>query len=64
MEQRERAESVRHEIGNMLTIAQANLEAMLDGVVEPTLDRLEGVRDALASASEQLKELAAVMREL
>lgn len=63
MKQRERADSIRHDIGNMLTIAQANLEGMLDGVVEPTLGRLEGIRDALASASERLKDLARLMEE-
>ncbi|HEY9085853.1 MAG TPA: hypothetical protein VIN40_07990 [Candidatus Tyrphobacter sp.] len=50
-------QGVRHEVGNMLTIAQANVEGMLDGVVEPTLERLEGIRDALQGASERLKEL-------
>ncbi len=56
-EQRRALQTVRHEVGNMLTIAQANVEGMLDGVVEPTLERLEGIRDALQSASERLKEL-------
>jgi len=52
---------LRHEIGNALSIAQANLEGMLDGIVEPSLERLEGIRDAIATASERLKELAARM---
>lgn len=58
-----RAKSLRHEIGNMLTIAQANLEGMLDGVVEPTLERLESVRDALAAASDHLKTLSSLLEE-
>jgi two-component system sensor histidine kinase BaeS len=57
------AQSLRHEIGNMVTIAQANVEGMIDGVVEPTLERLESVRDALASASRLLKELAVSQKE-
>jgi len=42
---------VRHELGNLLTIAQANVEGMLDGVVEPTPERLDNVRKALAAAA-------------
>ncbi len=56
-------QSLRHEIGNMVTIAQANVEGMIDGVVEPTLERLEAVRDALASASRLLKEFAALQED-
>jgi hypothetical protein len=56
-------ETIRHEIGNLVTIAQANVEAMIDGVVEPTAERLESVRDALQNAAERLKELAAVRKE-
>ncbi len=61
--QRSSEQSLRHEIGNMVTIAQANVEGMIDGVVEPTLERLEAVRDALASASRLLKECAALEKE-
>jgi predicted transcriptional regulator len=63
MQHRNRAKSLRHDIGNLLTIAQANLEGMLDGVVEPTLSRLEAIRDALEQASEHLKSLAALTEE-
>ena len=48
--------AVRHELSNVLTIAQANVEGMLDGVVEPTPQRLENVRSALATAAELMKE--------
>ncbi len=58
-----RIETLLHDVGNMLTIAQANVEGMLDGVVEPTLDRLEGIRNALASASERLQELAVLRKQ-
>lgn len=60
---RQRAERLRHEIDNMLTIARANLEGMLDGIVEPTADRLEGIRSALITASEHLVELAALAKD-
>jgi two-component system sensor histidine kinase BaeS len=48
---------VRHEIGNALTIIQANLEGVIDGVLEPTTDRLAGMCDALASAGAALENL-------
>ncbi len=53
-----------HELGNMLMIAQANVEAMLDGVVELEHGRLESVRDALATAAERLRALEAMRKEL
>lgn len=57
------ADRLRHEIGNLLTVAQANLEGMIDGVVEPTLDRLESIRDALAAGVEHLKELSLLLKD-
>ena len=48
---------LRHEIGNSLTIVQANLEGVIDGVLEPTTERLAGMRDALASAAAALEDL-------
>jgi len=48
---------LRHEIGNALAIVQANLEGVIDGVLEPTADRLAGMRDALASAGLALESL-------
>lgn len=47
---------VRHEIGNALAIVQANLEGVIDGVLEPTAERLSGMRAALASAGALLEE--------
>ncbi len=44
----------RHEIGNILAIAQANIEAMVDGVLEPTSQRIRNVEDALSEASKRL----------
>jgi signal transduction histidine kinase len=48
---------VRHEIGNALTIAQANIEGIVDGVLEPTPDRLEGILASFTSATRLLEDL-------
>jgi two-component system, OmpR family, sensor histidine kinase BaeS len=47
----------RHELGNALSIAQANVEAMVDGVLEPTRERLSGIRDALQHCGALLVDL-------
>lgn len=47
-------ESVRHELGNLLAVALANVEAMVDGLVAPTPERLEAVAEALRSARDML----------
>ncbi|MBV8639319.1 MAG: hypothetical protein JO322_14665 [Candidatus Eremiobacteraeota bacterium] len=49
--------NIRHEIGNALSIAQANLEAIIDGLLEPTEARLNALLAALGSASSMLDEL-------
>ncbi len=57
-EQRKSARAMlRHELGNALTIAHANVEGMLDGVVPASPQRLANVRDALTGAAELLNEL-------
>jgi two-component system sensor histidine kinase BaeS len=48
---------VRHEIGNTLSIARANLEGIADGVLAPTPDRIEGIVDSLSSAGRLLDDL-------
>jgi signal transduction histidine kinase len=58
--EKERAETLavaRHELGNALSIAQANVEAMLDGLLEATPDRLAGIRDALQSCGALVVDL-------
>ncbi|MEO6912466.1 MAG: HAMP domain-containing sensor histidine kinase [Candidatus Baltobacteraceae bacterium] len=45
-----------HEIGNALSIAQANLEGITDGVLEPTPERLEGMRNALEAVARLLDD--------
>ena len=48
---------LRHDLGNALSIAQANLEAIIDGILDPTPDRLGTIRDSLAAAGDRLKDL-------
>lgn len=58
--ERDRAQAqtlARHELGNALSIAQANVEAMLDGILETTPDRLAGIRDALQTCGSLLDDL-------
>jgi two-component system sensor histidine kinase BaeS len=40
---------LRHEIGNALSIAQANLEGIMDGVLQATPERYAGMHNALES---------------
>lgn len=47
---------LRHEIGNALSIAQANLEGIMDGVLEPTPERYLGMRNALESVRRLLDD--------
>ena len=48
---------IRHDLGNALAIAQASIEAMLDGVVPITDPRLNRVREILGDAGELLLKL-------
>ena len=41
---------MRHELGNLLAVALANVEGMIDGLVDPTPARLEALADALRRA--------------
>lgn len=45
-----------HDAGNAIAIARANVEAMLDGVIDVTPERLKNVADALREAGEKLAE--------
>ncbi|HET9392457.1 MAG TPA: hypothetical protein VFO29_02870 [Candidatus Rubrimentiphilum sp.] len=47
----------RHELGNTLSVAQANLEAMLDGVLETTPERLRSIADSLRAAGAVVLDL-------
>lgn len=58
--ERDRCEAqalARHELGNALSIAQANIEAMIDGVLEPSTERLYGIRSALQTCGALLDDL-------
>jgi signal transduction histidine kinase len=58
--ERDRCEAqalARHELGNALSIAQANVEAMIDGVLEPSTERLHGIRSALQACGALLDDL-------
>jgi len=46
----------RHELGNLLSIALANVEGMIDGLVEPAAPRLEALADALRQACRLVRE--------
>lgn len=47
----------RHELGNAISVAQANVEGLADGVLEVTRDRLNGIKNALITASVLLDNL-------
>lgn len=64
--ERDRCEAqalARHELGNALSIAQANVEAMIDGVLEPSPERLHGISDALQTCGSLLDDLKKNYRE-
>ena len=47
----------RHNIANALAIAQANIQSIREGVMEPTPQRLQNVRDALADAQRRMPKV-------
>ncbi|MGC8484861.1 MAG: sensor histidine kinase [Candidatus Baltobacteraceae bacterium] len=47
---------LRHEVGNALSIAQSNIEGIVDGVLDASPARLEGIRDAIVGAGHLLAE--------
>jgi hypothetical protein len=49
-------DEVRHELSNLLSIALANVEGMIDGLIPPTPSRLEAVAGALRRASKLLEK--------
>jgi hypothetical protein len=56
-ERREAMARARHDIGNALTIAQASIQAMLDGVVPITDQRLRRLSEILTSVGEAVNDL-------
>ncbi len=51
---------LRHEVGNALTIAQANLEGLIDGVLDYRPERLNGILASVVSASALIEDIANV----
>lgn len=47
----------RHDVGNALSIAQASIEGMLDGIVPITDPRLNRLRQILAGVSDAMYRL-------
>ena len=39
--------NLRHDLGNLLGVALANVEGMIDGIVPTTKDRLEVIAESL-----------------
>ncbi|TAM60301.1 HAMP domain-containing histidine kinase [bacterium] len=56
--------TLRHEIGNPLAIAQANVEGMLDGVLERSDERLLGIQEAIEAAGALANDLPRAPREI
>ena len=52
----EERDSTLHDVLNALAVAKAVLEAMIDGVLEPSEERLHGVLDAVGKASDLLSK--------
>lgn len=46
----------RHEVNNLLSVALANVEGMIDGLVPPTTSRLEAIAEALRRAGKLLQQ--------
>ena len=49
------ADERRHELNNLLSVALANVEAMIDGVIDASTERLEAIADSLRRAAELLE---------
>jgi hypothetical protein len=50
-------EQLRHDLGNLLGIALANVEGMADGIVPATPERLEAVAQSLRKARDTIEAL-------
>lgn len=51
-ERRAAMEKARHDLGNLLTIAQSSVEGMIDGIAPVTEARLNRLREILSQARE------------
>lgn len=56
-ERRAAMNKARHDLGNLLTIAQSSVEGMLDGIAPITKTRLERLREILSQARALVDEV-------
>jgi hypothetical protein len=57
-DEREKLRRIRHDSGNALATARANLEAMIDGVLEPSPERIAAILESLDRASAILADIS------
>ena len=57
------SQQAHHELGNAIGIALANVEGMIDGIVEPTPARLEAVAASLRRAGALIARLSDAARD-
>lgn len=55
-ERRAAMKKARHDLGNLLTIAQSSVEGMLDGIAPVTQTRLNRLREILSQARDLVDE--------
>lgn len=55
--------TLRHEIGNAIAIARANVEGMIDGVLDLSTTRLHGICESLIATTRLIEELKRVPEE-
>lgn len=55
----DRFDELIHDMRNRLTVARANVEAFIDGKIEPTVGRLEAVLQSLTQLEDLLNDLKA-----
>lgn len=55
-ERRAAARKARHDLGNLLAIAQVSVESMIDGVAPVNEDRLNRLREILLQARDLLDD--------
>ncbi len=49
--------NLRHDLGNLLGVALANVEGMIDGIVPTTPERLEVIAESLRRSAELVASL-------
>lgn len=62
-ERRAARKKARHDLGNLLTIAQSSVEGMIDGIAPVTEARLQRLCDILSQARALLDDATADARD-